>query len=270
MHRAILVFVILLAVSFSFGFAEKRKAKPKAKPAAKKSAAKKSTANKSTAKKATAKTAKRRTVKAPPKPRVVAHSIPVSIVSSEEMICGSAQCPTRVSTAKLVANSTNPGIDEQSRFEWNVTAGKLISSGNVLSWDLKGVVPGVYTATVKVSDQHAGNGSAQQQITVVDCGPCSQNSSSCPVISVSCPDEIDTSASLKFLTTVSGGPLLSTPITYLWTVSSGKILNGEKNKDLEVALPSDEEEVRGTVFIGGYDPRCATIASCTSKIKKQR
>jgi hypothetical protein len=270
MHRAIVVLVILLAVSLSFGFADKRKAKPKAKPPTKKSTAKKSTANKSTAKKATARTAKRRTAKAPPKPRIVAHSIPVSIFSSDEMICGSGQCPMRVSSAKLVANSTNPGVDEQSKFEWSVTVGKLTSVGNVLSWDLKGVVPGVYTATVKVSDQHAGTGSAQQQVTVVDCGPCSQNSSPCPVISVSCPDEIDPSASLKFLTTVSGGSLLSTPITYLWTVSSGKIVNGEKSKDLEVALPSDEEEIRGTVFVGGFDPRCATIASCTSKIKKQR
>lgn len=259
MHRSFAAFVILLALAscFSFGIAEKRKPKPKAKP--------KATAKKSSAK-AKRTTAKKRATK----PRIVAHSIPVSIVSSDEMICGSRQCPMRGATAKLVATSTNPAVDEQSRFEWSVTAGKLNSAGHVLSWDLKDVGPGVYTATVKVSDQHAGTGSSQQQITVVDCGPCNENSSPCPVISVSCPDEIDTAGSLKFLSTVSGGPVLSTPITYLWTVSSGKIISGEKSKDLEVGLPFDEDEVRGTVYVGGYDPRCATIAWCTSKLKKQR
>ena len=176
----------------------------------------------------------------------------------------------RVAIAKLVATSTNPGVDEQASFQWSVTAGKLNPAGHVLSWDLKDVAPGVYTATVKVSDHHAGTGSSQQQITVVDCGPCNENASPCPVISVSCPEEIDRTGSLKFLATVSGGPLLSTPITYLWTVSSGKIISGEKSKDLEVVLPFDEDEVRGTVYVGGYDPRCATIAWCTSKLKKQR
>src|SRR5436190_20891142 len=254
MHRSIVVLVVLLTLAscFSFGFAEKHKPKPKAKP-------------KATAKKATA---KKRTTKS--KPRIVAHYIPVSIVSSDEMMCASRQCPMRVTTVRLVANSTSPAVDEQTTFEWSVSAGKLNSVGHVLSWDLKDLAPGIYTATVKVSDQHAGTGSSQQQITVVDCGHCNENSSPCPVISVYSPDDVDTNGSLKFLATVSGGPLLSTPITYLWTVSSGKIIKGEKSKDLEVALPSDEDEVLGTVYVAGYDSRCATIASCTSKIKKQR
>jgi len=234
MRNAIVVFTLVLLSVSSFGFSQKHKKKPmpKAKPA----------------------------------PRVVARSLTVNVVSSEELICSSSQCPTRESTVRLVANSLNPA-GEQRSFAWTVTGGRGISSGGAVTWVLKGALPGVYTASVKVSDQQSGIGQAQQQIRVVDCGPCTQSSTPCPVVSVVCPEEIDKAAGLKFSAHVAGGPLLSAPLSYLWTVSSGTIVRGEKERDLEVAATEDEEEIRGTVFVGGYDSNCSTIASCTSKIK---
>jgi hypothetical protein len=233
MRDAIVVFTLVLLSVSSVGFSQKHKKKPipKAKRAL----------------------------------RVVARSLTVNVVSSEELICGSSQCPTRESTVRLVANSLNPD-GEQRSFVWTVTGGRVISSGSAVTWDLKGVLPGVYTASVKVSDQHSGTGQAQQQIRVVDCGPCTQSSVPCPNIVVSCPDEIDKVANLRFSVAVSGGSGLVKP-SYLWTISSGKMVRGEKESELEVAATEDEEEIRGTVFVGGYDSNCATIASCTSKIK---
>lgn len=234
MPRMMVLSMVVVASLFSFGFSQKRRAKVKPKP----------------------------------KPKIVARPITLNIISSAEMICNSGQCLNREATVKLVADSSNPNGDPSIVFVWNVTGGKLNSTGKSVSWDLKGVLPGVYTATVKASDQHSGKGDAQKQVSVIDCGPCTQNSTPCPTISVACPSEVDKSTVLKFSATVAGGPLLSTPATYLWTNSAGRIVNGIKGPEMEVALPEDEDEVRGTVFIGGYDPRCSTIASCTSKIKR--
>ena len=129
------------------------------------------------------------TVKPKPAPKIVERFLVVNIFSPTDMICGSVFCPARDSSVKLIANSSAPSGDALS-FDWNVSSGKVSSNGGSVSWDLKGVEPGVYTATVKVSDQHSGTGTAQREIRVVDCGACSENTSPCPVITVSCPDEI--------------------------------------------------------------------------------
>jgi hypothetical protein len=211
---------------------------------------------------------RRRKSKPKPKPpaKVVERLLAVTVAPAAEMVCSSAKCPNLDATVKLTANSNNRAGDKEVSFEWTVPVGKINSSGNSATWDLKGVTPGEYMATVKVSDQHSGKGSAQQQIKVVDCGPCSPNLTPCPVISVACPEEVEKASALKFVVTVANGRDM--PITYLWTVSAGEIVKGEKDKELEVALPDDEDAVRATVFVGGYDPRCPTIASCISKIKK--
>jgi hypothetical protein len=237
MSRAVILFLLILASAFGVAFSQRRRAKPKPKPK--------------------------------PPARIIERVLTVTVAPAAEMVCSSGQCPTLESRVKLTANSNNRAGDQEVSFEWTAPVGKISSTGNSATWDLKGVNPGEYVATVRVSDQHSGKGTAQQQIKVIDCGPCSQNSTPCPLISVSCPEEVDKTTALKFIVTVARGPELHTPITYLWTVSAGKIINGEKDKELEVALPEDEDSVRGTVFVGGYDPRCATIASCTSKIRKQ-
>jgi len=232
MRKVIAVVMLLLTVLLGIGLSQKRRQKAKPKP----------------------------------KPKAVARSLVVKVISSAEMICSSGECPTRESSVNLSATSTDP-TNAQLTFQWTVTGGKLMSTGSATKWNLNNVFPGVYTASVKVSDQQGGTGNDQVQIRVVSCGGC-QNSTPCPVISVSCPDEIDGKARFKFLVTVAGGPTLKTPPTYLWTVSSGKITNGDTSSDIDVDAAEDEDEIRGTVYVGGYDPDCSTIASCTSKIKR--
>jgi hypothetical protein len=204
--------------------------------------------------------------KAAPKPKVVSRHVTVNVVSSADMICSTGECPTRESVLKLSASTVNTG--DTFSYSWSVSGGKIAATGNSVVWDLKGALPGIYTAFVKVSDQHSGTGDAQLQIKVVPCGNCTQESSPCPLISVSCPDEIVKGSSFKFAVNIAGGPTLVTP-TYLWTVSSGKIVKGDREKELEVVASDDDPEIRGTVLVSGYDPNCSTIGSCTSKLKTQ-
>lgn len=202
-----------------------------------------------------------------PKPKIVSRHLTVNVVSSAELICGTGECPTRESILKLSANTVNTG--DTFNYNWSVSGGKIAATGNTVSWDLKGALPGVYTASVKVSDQHSGTGDAQLQIKVVDCGKCSQDSAPCPVITVSCPDEIVKGSSFKFAVDITGGPRLATSPTYLWTVSAGKIVKGDRERELEVLASDDDSEIRGTVLISGYDPNCSTVSSCTSKLKTE-
>jgi len=243
--RATIALMVLLSVFLGTAISQRRKAKPTAKP-----------------------TPKKRT-KPAPKPKIVPKSLTVNVVNSTDMICGSIQCPLRDSSVKLIANSLNQSGDDTLSYEWSVTGGKLTSSGRSVSWDLKGIQPGIYTANVKVADQHAGTGTAQTQIRVVDCGACTANASPCPVVIVSCPDEISKDEALKFSVTITDGPKLLAPPTFLWTVSSGTISGGETAAVLNVVGPYDEERVRATVYVGGYQPDCRTITSCTTRIKSE-
>ena len=208
---------------------------------------------------------RRRTHSKPkPKAKPIVRSLTVRIISSAEMVCGTTECLTRDSSVNLKAISTEPA-NAQLTFQWSVSGGKLVSTGNPTTWNLNNVLPGVYTASIKVADQQGGTGNDQLQVRVVSCGGC--NSTPCPTISVSCPEEIDAKERLSFSATVSGGPTSIKP-TYLWTVSSGKIIRGETSPELDVTIEDGEDQVRGTVYVGGYDPNCSTIASCTSKINR--
>jgi len=231
MQKVIAVIMILLTGLLGMGLSQKRKTKAKPKP----------------------------------KPKIVARSLTVRIISSAEMICGSGGCPTRESSVNLNAISADQE-NAQLTYQWTVSGGKLTTTGNATKWDLNNVLPGVYTASVKVSDQQNGTGNDQVQIRVLNCGGC-QSSSPCPVISVACPAEIDGKAGLNFSATVSDGSPVSKQ-TYLWTVSAGKITSGETSSNIEVAADDDEDEIRGTVYVGGFEPNCSTIASCTSKIRR--
>ena len=241
--KATIALMLLLSLFLSTGISQRRRAKPKAKASPK------------------------QRHQPPPRPKIVARSLTVSIVSSTDMICASIQCPLRDSSVKLIANSLNESGADNLSYDWSFTGGKLSSNGRSVSWDLKGVQSGIYTANVKVSDQHAGTGTAQTQIRVVDCGACTPQSSPCPVIAVSCPDEISKDEALKFNVTITDGPKILTPPTFLWTISSGTISSGETAPELNVVGPYDEERVRATVYVGGYQPDCRTITSCTTKIK---
>ncbi|HEX6732771.1 MAG TPA: hypothetical protein VF074_22315, partial [Pyrinomonadaceae bacterium] len=158
--------------------------------------------------------------------------------------------------------------NDQLLYTWSVTGGKLSGEGRQVTWDLAGVQPGTYTATVEVNDgnMHKANGSAT--VTVGDCTDCRKPPPPCPSVSVTCPSEVDPNAPITFTATVTGGEQGAT-WTYNWSVSAGTISSGQGTSTITVDTTGIAgQSVTATVSIGGADPSCTgTTASCTTSVK---
>ncbi len=169
-----------------------------------------------------------------------------------------ASCNVGSQTVQLSANATDPDGDTLL-YTYTVTGGRITGDGPNTSWDLTGVTPGTYTASVEVDD---GCGCVAFSSTTVTVGVCTDCPKPCPTVSVSCPDTVD-SGPVTFTANVSGGT--GTP-TYNWSVSAGTITGGQGTSSITVdGAPG--ASITATVELGGLDPSCSRTASCTTAIK---
>jgi len=89
----------------------------------------------------------------------------------------------------------------------------------------------------------------------------------CPTISVTCPDVgPGGNTPIRFKASVTGGKPES-KISYNWSVSKGTISQGQGTAVIEVEVTGmDLEGLTATVEIGGVDPNCNRVASCSMAI----
>lgn len=93
---------------------------------------------------------------------------------------------------------------------------------------------------------------------------------SCPILRVLCPNNMNAGKSLKFTASVEGGDQTVDP-TYNWTVSAGAISSGQGTSAIEVDVSElhNNEIVTATVELGGFDPNCSRVGSCTTTVIKR-
>jgi hypothetical protein len=149
-------------------------------------------------------------------------------------------------------------------YAWSVTGGRITGDGRSVVWDLSGVNPGTYTATVEVNDGNTHTANASTTVTVAVCDRCEPP---CPTVSVSCPSDVDQGSPITFAASVSGGPSTLTP-TYNWTISAGTISGGQGMASITVDTAGlGGQSVTATVELGGVDPACARTGSCTTSVR---
>src|SRR5207244_7375773 len=122
----------------------------------------------------------------------------------------------------LTANFTDQDAGDVLVYTWTVPAnsGTITGQGKTVTWDLSGVAPGTYEATVDVTDGIPGhNVTSKVTVTVANCTNCK---APCPPISVSCPANSAPDTPITFTASVGGGM----NVTYNWTVSAGTISSG--------------------------------------------
>jgi hypothetical protein len=179
----------------------------------------------------------------------------------------SSSCTPTGSEVTLVANATDPDND-QLLYTWSVTGGRLSGEGRQVTWDLSGVANGSYTATVEVNDGNQHTASGNTTVTVADCTGCVPPPPPCPVVSVSCPTDVEPNQPITYTASVSGGAPGAT-WTYNWSVSAGTISSGQGTSTITVDTTGlGGQSVTASVNIGGADPSCTgTTASCTTQVK---
>lgn len=178
----------------------------------------------------------------------------------------SSNCPSG-SEVTLNAFATDPE-NAELLFTWSVTGGRLRGEGHRVTWDLSGLPEETYTATVEVNDGHQHISVASTSVTVARCKECERPPVACPVLTVSCPDDIETDKPITFEANITGGePDAKTTIT--WTLTAGKIISGQGSAKITVSASATERRgLTATASLtAGADPSCSTTtASCTIQI----
>jgi hypothetical protein len=173
---------------------------------------------------------------------------------------GSCQVGTP-STVQLSANATDPDGDTLL-YTYSTSGGRITGEGPNVSWDLTGVQPGTYTATVEVDDGCGCMSFSSTTVTVQNPGPdCCRPP--CPEISISCPTgEVPVGSPATVSVDVRGGGNPS--VTYNWSVSAGTISGGQGTPSITIDTAGlGGQTVTATVEIGGLPPECDRTRSCS-------
>jgi len=168
-------------------------------------------------------------------------------------------------TVQLAANATDPDGDTLL-YTYSTSGGRITGEGPNVSWDLTGVQPGTYTATVEVDDGCGCVSFSSTTVTVAEPGPdCCRPP--CPEISISCPTgtvAVGSPATVSVDVRGGGNP----SVTYNWSVSSGQISSGQGTPSITVDTTTlAGQTVTATVEIGGLPPECDRTRSCSFTVE---
>ena len=184
----------------------------------------------------------------------------VTLPCPPEMTSGT--CPTTANASLGLATTASDPDGDTLLYSYTVTGGRVTGEGANVTWDLSGVNPGTYTATVEVDDGCGCITSSQTTVTVASCSDCKPPVVPCPTVNVSCPDTADPGP-ITFTANVSGGPGTQ---TYNWSVSAGTIASGQNTSSITVNA-SAGQTITASVDVMGLDPSCPHTFSCTTNIK---
>lgn len=153
-------------------------------------------------------------------------------------------------------------------FRYSVSGGRIIGEGARVTWDLTGGRPGTYTITVNIEDKaRTQNQTETKTVTVFD--DCCSGDCACPEIFVSASaSSVQAGETIIFTANVSDGSS-DADVAYNWTISDGKIVEGQGTPVVRVVTNSkmSGRNVKATVnldgeaFCGGV---CVTTVSAES------
>ena len=193
---------------------------------------------------------------------VVSAPLTLSLTAGSAVVSG---CPGNISASKvqLNASANSPG-GHPVRYRWSTSAGRIDGEGPIVSWDLSGLQSGYYKAFVTAT---TGNGADECEafssipVLVSRCAPPARV---CPNVSIVCPDNVLVDKPLTFSSNVTGVLAGSTPV-YYWTVSAGRIIEGQGTSSISVDTTGVAgQTVTATISISGYNLDCS--ASCSVQI----
>ncbi len=169
-------------------------------------------------------------------------------------------CAGEPATVQLNARATSQN-GNSLRYRWSTEGGRLDGDGANPTWDLSGMQPGTYRATVEV-DSGTDNSCAAFSSAAVVVSDCIRAVPVCPSVSISCPDGVLPDQPITFRANVSGAAL---DAAYNWTVSGGRIIDGQGTRSITV----DTVGLAGQTVTATLNVRAAGLdcpASCAVQI----
>ena len=175
-------------------------------------------------------------------------------------------CPSGATgSVNLTTTASDPDGDTLL-YSYTVTGGRVSGEGANVTWDLSGLGPGTYTASVDVDDGCGCITSSTTTVTIASCTDC-KPILVCPTVAVTCPSDVSEGGSITFTANFTQGTPEVTP-TYNWTVSAGTITSGQGTSSITVDTKGlGGQTVTATVEVGGVDPNCGRTASCSTPVR---
>jgi hypothetical protein len=178
----------------------------------------------------------------------------------------SGSCPATANTTVGLATTASDPDGDTLLYSYTVTGGRISGEGANVSWDLSGVGPGTYTASVEVDDGCGCITSSTTTVTIANCGDCVPDLV-CGTVSASGSDSGDENTPITFHATYNQGTPTVSP-TYNWSVSAGTISSGQSTDTITVDTKGTAGlTITATVEVGGLDPSCPRTASASTPIK---
>lgn len=183
-------------------------------------------------------------------------------------VSASGACPTTATTSVGLTTTASDPDGDTLLYTYSTTGGRITGEGSNVSWDLSGLAPGTYTASVEVDDGCGCVSFSSTTVTIADCPDC-RPELVCPRLTMTCPGEVDEGQPATFTATfVQGTPTVSE--TYNWTVSAGTITSGQGTREITVDTTNvGGGSITATVEIGGVDPSCDRTESCTVQVRQK-
>lgn len=193
---------------------------------------------------------------APPVVTLSTDSQVVTVCANErQVMSGTARNQVRL-------NANSSGFSTSGlRYRYVTNGGKIVGDGANVMWDLTGVQPGAYTASVEVDNGLDETCRAFSSATVVarDCPP-----APCPNVRVTGSDTVEAGTPVNFVANVGGG---ETVPTYNWTVSAGTITAGQGTNAITVDTTGiGGQTVEARLQLAGLDPNCAATANFATPV----
>lgn len=169
---------------------------------------------------------------------------------------------------KLTANAVSPG-GYQIKYKWTTAEGTISGEGPIATWNLAGLKPGYHKASLNIASVGAPEScEAFSSITVL-VNPCAEVKPLCPAIEIVCPTTAGIDQPLTFSSRVSGGVPANINPVYNWSVSAGRIVEGQGTGTIKVDTTGlAGQTVRATLSMDGYTLECS--ADCGVSIPLPR
>lgn len=175
-------------------------------------------------------------------------------------------CPASANMSVQLTTTASDPDGDTLLYSYTVTGGRITGEGVNVTWDLSGVTPGTYTASVEVDDGCGCITMSSTTVTIANCPDCIPNLV-CPTVSTSCPDSVDEGAPVTFKAQFHQGTPAVSP-TYNWSVSAGTITSGQGTDTIMVdTTGKGGQTITATVDVVGVDPTCGHTASCSTPVK---
>jgi hypothetical protein len=188
---------------------------------------------------------------------VASANAPLSLSLTSDTNAVSACVDGGASQVRLTAQAVSPG-GYPIKYKWSTSAGVINGEGPVVTWNLAGLKPGYHKASLDI-ESVGSDGSCQAFSSVsVLVNACPAIQPVCPAIEVLCPNKVALDQPLTFTSLSTGGVPAKVSPVYNWSVSAGKIIEGQGTSTIKVDTTGlGGQTVRATLSVGGYSLECS-------------